>query len=97
MAINDHELPPKSLKSINMLGDGLSYTRGEAKIAVEREAIRTILSSLKNGDIVDYHLRASNNRFAKGKARINRMVLSEWPREKHYHLVFAFELTPITG
>ena len=96
VAINDRELPPKTLKSINLLNDGLSYTRGAAKTEVDRGVVEKILFSVQNGDIIDYHLRASNNELAKGKARINRISRCTYQNNKDDEvLMFAFELEPL--
>jgi len=95
VAINDHELPPRTIKSINLLDDGLSFTRGESKTDSERLVIEKILGTLSNGDIVEYHMRASNDRLAIGKARINRITLCNMRYPTREFSVYAFELEPL--
>lgn len=95
LAINDHELPPKTLKSINVLNDGLSYTCGEARDILDRELIQKLLESVNNGDMVDYDLFGSNNQRAKGKARINRISVGCYQSDNDERMMYAFELEPI--
>lgn len=94
VAINEHELPPKTLKSINVLHDGLSYTRGEAREVLDRKLIQKLLESVNNGDIVDFNLSGSNNERAKGKARINRIFVGCYQNGNDERMMYAFELEP---
>lgn len=89
-------MPPKSLKSINLLEDGLSFTRGESKVESERLAIQAIIGNLINGDIVEYHMIANNNKLAKGKARIDRITCCSNRYHTYEVLVYAFALEPIS-
>lgn len=96
VAIKEHELPTITLKSISLLSDGVSYTRGEAMTPNECDVVLDLLGSVTNGDIIDFHLRASNGKLAEGRARINRIFKGGIQPRNVRRVLYAFELEPIT-
>ena len=94
LAINGRELPPKSLQFINPHDGGIFYIRGKTKVLLEQDAAATVLKSVKDGDVVEYDLTASNDQRAKGKARINHLRLGGWRSPGSEFLIYYFYLMP---